>query len=75
MYGHQTDCEIRCQHFVIPWCPVCILLRMSVLSLGGITSQLPLNKFNKSLATHSSLATARYGLKCPLRIDLSGHPS
>ena len=73
MRGHQTDCEIRRRHFVIPWCPECILLRMSVLSLGGITSQPPLN--NKSLATHNSLATATYGLKGPLREDLSGHPS
>ena len=46
---------------------------MSVLSLGGITSRLRLN--NKSLATHNSLATAIYGLKGPLRVDLSGHLS
>ena len=67
MRGYQTDCEICCRHFVIPWYPVCILLRMSVLNLGGITSRLPLS--NKSLTTHNSLATAIYGLKDPLRVD------
>lgn len=29
MPGHQTDCAIRRRHFVIPWCLVCILLRIS----------------------------------------------
>ena len=73
MHGHQTDCEICHRYLVIPWCPMCVLLKMYFLSLRGITSRLPLN--NKPLATHSSLATAIYGLKGPLRVDLSGHPS
>ena len=46
---------------------------MSVPSLGGTTNQLPFN--NRSLGTHNSLASAIYGLKGPLRADLSGHPS
>ena len=60
MPGHQTDCAARLRHLVMPWCPVCILCRISVRRLGGITSRLPRN--NSPLATHSSLATCKYGL-------------
>ena len=52
--GHHMDCLARSRHFVIPWCPVCILSSISSQSAAGITTLLP--RMSIPFSTDSSAA-------------------
>ena len=71
--GHYTDCLALRRHLWIPWCPWCILPKISCCFVAGMTILLPWSsRFPLSV---SCPRASQYGSVTSLSLVLPGQPS
>lgn len=69
--GHQTECCALAWHFVFPWCPSCIFVRISFCNVTEMISRSPFNRMSSGTVSSALI----YDISSLLTVCFSGYPA